>query len=101
MLQITEHAARAISQACDAQELADSGGLRIAYKTAVNDGSVRALLVEYVDRPQPSDTIIREGPAAVFLADGIERIVSGRVLDAELGGIPPRLVLRAQGPAAD
>jgi hypothetical protein len=101
MLQITEHAATVIAEACDAQELAESGGLRIAYKTAVHDGSVRSLLVEYVDRPQASDTVVREGPAAIFLADGVDRVVAGRILDAERDGMPPRLVLRSQAATTD
>ena len=61
MLEITERAASVIAQACDAQEVAESGGLRIAPKTAVHDGSVHSLVVEFVDRPDSSDTVVRCG----------------------------------------
>jgi len=42
-----------------------------------------------------ADTVVREGEATVFLADGVEGLVGARVLDAEGSGTPPRLVLRS------
>ncbi len=98
MLEITERAATVIADACTAQDLSKAGGLRIAPKTTVNDGAVSSLAVEFVDRPQPTDTVLRAGLATVFLADGLERLVGTRVLDAERSGLPPQLVLRARKP---
>jgi hypothetical protein len=104
MMEITQHAASIIATECAVREVPDSGGLRIAPKTAVHDGTARTLVIEFVPRPQPSDTVLREGDATVFLADGVDHLVGERVLDAEDGGTrpgggAPRLVLRAR-PAA-
>jgi Fe-S cluster assembly iron-binding protein IscA len=101
MLEITERAATVIVQACDAQEIGESGGLRIAPKTAVHDGSLQSLVVEFVDRPRASDTVLRAGPATVFLADGVAPVVEGRVLDADHDGTPPRFALRARRPPSE
>lgn len=100
MLEISDRAATLIAQACDQQNVAESGGLRIAPKIAVHDGSLQSLVVEFVDRPRASDTIVRTGSATVFLADGVDQLVEGRVLDAEHGGMPPRFALRARRPPA-
>ncbi len=96
MLEVTDRAASAIAQACDAQEVGESGGLRIAPKTTVHDRSLRSLVVEFVDRPKPSDSVVHAGEASVFLADGIEDLMGGHILDAERDGTPPRFVLRAR-----
>ena len=96
MLEITERAATAIAQAFTAQEVDSSGGLRIAAKTTVHDGSLESLFVEFVDRPRSSDTVLQVGAAAVFLADGIAPLVQERILDAERDGTPPRFVLRTR-----
>ncbi len=100
MLEITERAATVIADACSAQELSEAGGLRIAPKTSVNDGAIRSLVIAFVDRPQPNDTVLHEGPATVFLANGLEKLVATRILDAKHGGLPPQLVLRSR-PATD
>jgi Fe-S cluster assembly iron-binding protein IscA len=101
MLEITERAAAAIARACSAQEVASSGGLRIAPKTAVHDGSLKSLVVEFVDRPKSSDSVVHAGDVAVFLADGIAPLMGGRVLDAEHEDMPPRFVLRTRKPPND
>lgn len=95
MMQITQHAASVITTECGARDVPETGGLRIAPKTSVNDGKVRSLVIEFVARPQPSDTILHEGDATVFLAEGVEGIVGARVLDAEGDATPPQLVLRS------
>ena len=74
MLEITARAATVIAHACSAQDLSESGGLRITPNTT-NNGAVRSLRVEFVDGPSPTDTVVQEGPANVFLADGLERLV--------------------------
>lgn len=104
MIEITQHAASVIATECAVREVPDSGGLRIAPKSAVHNGTPRSLVIEFVPRPQPSDIVVREGDATVFLADGVDHLVGERVLDTEdgearPGGGPPRLVLRAR-PAA-
>jgi hypothetical protein len=96
MLEITDHAASVIAAECSAREVPDSGGLRIAPKTSEQNGNVRSLVIEFVARPRASDTVVREGEATVFLADGVEGMVGARVLDAEGSGTPPRLVLRSR-----
>ena len=95
MLEITVRAATVIAHACSAQDLSESGGLRITPNTT-NNGAVRSLRVEFVDGPAPTDTVVQEGPANVFLADGLERLVGAAVLDAQSSHLPPRLVLRKQ-----
>jgi hypothetical protein len=94
MLEITPHAASVIAAECDAREVPDTGGLRIAPKKAVEDGARRSLVIAFVARPQPSDVVVQEGDATVFLAEGVDRLVGERVLDADDGGSPPHLVLR-------
>lgn len=97
MLEITEHAASVIAAECSAREVPDTGGLRIAPRTAAPDGSAGSLVVEFVARPRASDTVLHEGDATVFLADGVATVVAARVLDAEGSESPPRLVLRSRG----
>jgi hypothetical protein len=95
MLEITDHAASVIAAECTAREVPDTGGLRIAPKSSEENGNVRSLVIEFVTRPVASDTVVREGGATVFLADGVAGLVGARVLDAEGSGTPPRLVLRS------
>ncbi len=93
-LQITSDAVSAIVEHCEAREVPDTGGLRIMQKASATEGSVRSLVIQFVAQPQPSDIVLREGDANVFLAEGVEPIVGERVLDAKGSGTPPQLVLR-------
>jgi hypothetical protein len=95
MLHITDLAATAIASACHAQHLPGEGGVRIMPRPS--DGaatSIGSLVVHFVERPQPTDTVVCEREANVFLADGVDRVVAGRVLDIDGGVTPPQLVLR-------
>lgn len=94
MLEITPHAASVIAAECNAREVPDTGGLRIAPKAAAHDDTTRSLVIAFVAQPQPSDVVVQAGDATVFLAEGVDRMVGERVLDADDGGNPPHLVLR-------
>ena len=95
MLELTPLAASAIANECAQRALPETGGIRIAPRRG-NEKTVRALVVEFVAEPDENDTVIRDGAAAVFLADGVERLVGSRLLDAESTASPPQLVLRAR-----
>jgi Fe-S cluster assembly iron-binding protein IscA len=99
MLEITQHAASVIAEECSAREVPETGGLRIAPKTSADNGNVRSLVIEFVARPRSSDTVLHEGDATVFLADGVAPVIGSRILDAEESGTPPRLVLRSRASA--
>ncbi len=94
MLEMTQLAATAIASECGRRALPESGGVRIFPRRTKNEESVHALIVEFVAEPEDGDTIVREGDAAVFLADGVEAIVGSRILDAQHAGSPPQLMLR-------
>ncbi|HEY3674108.1 MAG TPA: hypothetical protein VGN51_24460 [Acidimicrobiia bacterium] len=96
MLEITQHAASVIAAECGVREVPATGGLRIAPKASADDGKARSLGIAFVASPQPSDTVVHAGEATVFLAEGVERMVGERVLDAEDGASPPHLVLRSR-----
>jgi hypothetical protein len=96
MLELTPLAASAIANECAQRALPETGGIRIYPRRTKKEKGVRALVVEFVAQPEDHDTVIREGDAAVFLADGVERIVDSRLLDAESAGSPPQLVLRSR-----
>ena len=96
MIRITIRAAMAIASACRAHHLSEHGGLRIAPKATGGNSDPGPLVVDFVDGPAPWDTVVSEGDATVFLADGVEGLIDRRVLDVDTdtGAKPPRLVLR-------
>jgi hypothetical protein len=99
MLRITDRAATAIASACHAQHLPDEGGVRIMPRPSDADTlSIGSLVVHFVERAQPADTVVRERDATVFLADGVDLVVANRVLDVDGGVTPPQLVLRLPRP---
>jgi hypothetical protein len=95
MMQITDRAAMAIASVCNHQHLAESGGLRIAPRSRQSGVSIASLAIEFVDGSHPWDTVVTEGDATVFLADGVAELVGDRVLDVDAGVRPPQLVLRS------
>lgn len=100
MLEVTPPAASAISNECAQRAIPETGGVRIFYRRghcAKNQRAVRSLAVAYVANPEESDTLIQENGVRVFLADGVERMVGSRLLDAKSpSSSPPQLMLRAR-----
>jgi hypothetical protein len=94
-MQITARAATAIASVCNHQHVSDGGGLRIAPRSPQSGVTVRSLVIEFVDGSHPWDTVLTEGEARVFLADGVAQVVGDRVLDVDAGVRPPQLVLRS------
>jgi hypothetical protein len=96
MLEMTPQAADVIATQCEQRALPATAGIRIYPRRTKKPDSVQTLVVEYVDGAEEGDTIIRHGSAAVFLAEGVDRIVGSRVLDAkDTAASSPQLLLRA------
>jgi hypothetical protein len=96
MLALTQQAATLISKECQRRALPSTAGVRIYRRQTKKPMSVQTLVVEYVEDAEDGDTVVRHGPAAVFLAEGVDEIIGSRVLDAQHRTSPPQLLLRAQ-----
>jgi len=95
MLQITQHAANTIATECEKRALPETAGVRIYPRRTRHPDSVDTLVVEFVNGAEVGDTVVRQGGASVFLAEGVDEIIGSRVLDAQHGASPPQLLLRA------
>jgi hypothetical protein len=95
MLEISQHAANVIATECGKRALPETAGVRIYPRRTKQPDSVQALVVEFVKGPEVGDTVVRQGSASVFLAEGVDDIIGARVLDAQHGVSPPQLLLRA------
>jgi hypothetical protein len=95
MLALTHDAATLIATECERRALPSTAGVRIFRRQTKRPPSVQTLVVEYVEEPEDDDTVVRQGPAAVFLAEGVDDVIGSRVLDAHRRVSPPQLWLRA------
>lgn len=79
MLQISPAAAAHIANQCNARELGDGAGMRVA--PSVSPENQRGLRLRYVPAPEAGDQIVEQGAARVFLAREVVAEVSPFVLD--------------------
>jgi len=81
MLTLTQTAAEAVEELVARVPLAEDGGVRIR-----DTGSSEGFEMSVVPVPDPTDTVVVEGRARVFLDDVAAAALDDRVLDAELAG---------------
>ena len=81
MLTLTQTAAEAVEELVARVPLAEDGGVRIR-----DTGSSEGFEMSVVPVPNPTDTVVVEGRARVFLDDLAAAALDDRVLDAELAG---------------
>jgi iron-sulfur cluster assembly protein len=82
MLTLTENASAAIKNLTDQTAVSGDGGLRIS--TA--DDAAGSLKVELAPTPEPTDQLVEDAGARVFLEEGAAAVLSDKVLDAQLDG---------------
>jgi iron-sulfur cluster assembly protein len=82
MLTLTENASAAIKNLTDQKAVTADGGLRIS--TA--DDSTGSLKVELTPTPEPTDQLVEDAGARVFLEERAAAALADKVLDAQLDG---------------
>ena len=82
MLTLTDNASTAIKNLTDQTAVSDDTGLRIS--TA--DDTTGSLKVELTPTPEPTDKVVEDAGARVFLEERAAAVLSDKVLDAQLDG---------------
>ncbi|GAB3035757.1 hypothetical protein GCM10027052_12210 [Parafrigoribacterium mesophilum] len=82
MLTLTENASAAIKNLTDQTAVAGDAGLRIS----AADDTTGSLKVELTPTPEPSDQLVEDSGARVFLEERAAAALSDKVLDAQLDG---------------
>ena len=96
MLALTENAATAIRTMVETSDLPD-GGLRIA--TRRGDNGSQALEVVVTSAPEPSDQVVEEEDARVFLEEPVAAVLEDKVLDARLEDTGVRFYVLSEHPS--
>jgi iron-sulfur cluster assembly protein len=82
MLTLTQNASAAIKNLTDQTAVSDEGGLRIS----TTDDATGSLKVELTPTPEPTDQLVEDAGARVFLEERAADALSDKVLDAQLDG---------------
>jgi len=82
MLTLTENASAAIKNLTHQTAVAGDAGLRIS----TTDDATGSLKVELTPTPEPTDELVEDAGARVFLEEGAAAALSDMVLDAQLDG---------------
>lgn len=95
MLTLTADATHTIEQLLESPEAPEAGGLRIVADESPNgDGQVRALRLGLATEPRPSEVVVEDGGARVFIAQTVVRFLDDKRLDAAVDGDRTQFRLR-------
>ncbi|MEO7006067.1 MAG: Fe-S cluster assembly protein HesB [Terrimesophilobacter sp.] len=82
MLTLTDNASTAIKNLTDQTAVSDNSGLRIS----TTDDATGGLKVELTPTSEPTDQVVEDAGARVFLEERAAAVLSDKVLDAQLDG---------------
>lgn len=82
MLVLTHDAAAVIRSIVEAAETSDEGGLRITARAITETEAALELAV--ADEPEPTDQVVEQEGAHVFLEPGVAQALADKVLDASV-----------------
>ena len=99
MLQLTDRATEAIQLIVTSADVPAGGGVRI-YAKPINEESA-AIDMAVVETPDPSDAVIDQGEAHVFVEQGAAMLLDDKVLDASLEGEQVKFSVEDQGTGGD
>ena len=80
MLTLTENASSLIKNLAEQTSVADDAGLRIS----TTDADSTNFAVDFTPAPEPSDQVVENAGARVFLEENAATALSDKVLDAQV-----------------